>query len=297
MRIQKRLEKGPPLLLDGAMGTELSRRGVDVSLPLWSASILDTHPEIVLDIHKEYVWAGAEILTTNTFRTTPRVYKKVMESETAARRRARKLTRRAVRAAKEAAGENVFVAGCIAPLEDCYHPELFPGSLTGEKEFSELSRWLVEKEGVDLLLMETMGRVDEMESALKAARDVLCPKWVSFILLDDRHLLGGDELIESAKKTVDMGVDVLLLNCSNLYTSTRALEILLNSVSVPAGIYPNLGKSKPSIEGFIDELYHPDEFVEQMKHAIELGARIVGCCCGSSPEHTRLLRTLIDSFS
>jgi len=291
------IQEKHPILLDGAMGTELSKRGVDVSLPLWSASALETHPEAVLDIHQEYVAAGADIITANTFRTTPRTLRKVMESEEAARRRARKLMRRAVRAAKAAAGDFVRVAGCIAPLEDCYHPELFPGSSLAEFEFLELSRWLVDREGVDLLLMETMGRMDETRCLLKVTAEVSCPRWVSFILLDDQHLLGGADLIDAAKMSIDMGTDVVLINCSNLCTSVQALENLVVSISVPVGIYPNLGKSTPSTEGFISHLYPPDEFVEQMKRAINIGAKVVGSCCGSSPAHTRQLRDLIDSFS
>jgi len=296
LRLQGRLETGPPMLLDGAMGTELLRRGWDVSLPLWSAAVLQSNPEAVLDIHQDYVASGAEILTTNTFRTTPRAFFKVMEDEEVARRRARKLTRRAVKAAKAAAGNHRFVAGCMAPLEDCYKPELFPGSTVAEKEFSELSGWLVREE-VDLLLIETMGSISEAMCALKATADVSIPRWISFILRDNQHLLNGEELIDAAKMSVDSGANVFLINCTNLYTSVQALENLKGEISIPTGIYPNLGKSMPTAEGTIDELYTPVEFIEQMKRAIDLGADIIGSCCGSGPDHTTMLGELIDSFS
>lgn len=296
LAIKGRLDSGPPILLDGAMGTQLLRRGVDVSLPLWSAKVLEKHPEVVLDIHQEYAAAGAEILTTNTFRTTSRTFQKVMGDGEAARRKARKLTRRAVRAAQAAASETVFVAGSVAPLEDCYQPELFPGSRAALGEFSELGQWLV-NDGVDLLLMETMGRTDETESALQATAGQGRPRWVSFILRDEQSLLNGDSLTDAARMAVDMGVDAVLINCSNLLDSLEALEHLQKVVSIPVGVYPNLGKSIPSAEGRIARLYPKAEFLEQMKRAIGLGARIIGTCCGSGPEHTAVLRELIYSLA
>lgn len=296
MTLQERLHTGPPILLDGAMGTELLRRGADVSLPLWSAAILQVHPEMVVDIHQDYVSSGAEILTANTFRTTTRTLSKVMGDEEAARRRARKLTRRAVRAARAAADARLFVAGSVAPLEDCYHPELFPGERVAEKEFSELARWLV-REGVDLVLIETMGRIDEAECALKATVDLGCPRWVSFILQDEENLLGGEKLTRAAKTAVDMGADAVLVNCSGILTSVKALEHLQRVASVPTGIYPNLGKSVPSEEGEITERYSDEVFLREMKRATDLGVRIMGSCCGSGPDHTRILRTLIHSLA
>ncbi len=296
MTLDDRLESGPPLLLDGAMGTELLRRKADVSLPLWSAAVLQVHPEMVVDIHQEYISAGAEVLTSTTFRTTTRTLLKVMGNEEAARRRARKLVRRAVKAARAAAGGNAWVAGSIAPLEDCYRPELFPGTREAATEFSELAQWLIREE-VDLLLIETMGRIDEAESALKATQEMDCPRWVSFILGDEEHLLGGDTLIRAAAMSVDMGAHAVLVNCSSIFQSIKALEQLRGVTSIPTGIYPNLGKSMPSPEGKIAEFYEEGLFLEQMKTAFDLGARIMGSCCGSGPDHTRALRTLIDSLA
>jgi|TARA_B100000315_G_scaffold188911_1_gene178712 homocysteine S-methyltransferase len=125
------------LLLDGAMGTELLHRGVNVSLPLWSASAVEEAPEIVEQIHRDYMKAGADIITTNTFRTTTRTFLKIGASPDEARARAKTSTNEAVRLAKKAASGNVMVAGSIAPLEDCYAPELFPGVVTAIKEFEE----------------------------------------------------------------------------------------------------------------------------------------------------------------
>ena len=132
-----------PYILDGAMGTELIRRSVNLPLPLWSGDANITHPETVIQIHQDYVNAGADILTTNTFRTTPRTYLKSGFSDTDSTKRALKSLNAAVSLARRAARkEYTIIAGSIAPLEDCYSPELFPGYTTAENEFVQLSEWL-----------------------------------------------------------------------------------------------------------------------------------------------------------
>ena len=117
--ITDRLGTGLPLLLDGAMGTQLLMRNVDVGLPLWSAAILENSPSTVEEIHAEYLHAGADIVTTNTFRTTTRTFRKVCNDLKEATRRAREVCRTAVEVARNAAGEAHFVAGSAAPLEYC----------------------------------------------------------------------------------------------------------------------------------------------------------------------------------
>ena len=119
-----KIKTSNPLILNGAMGTELIRKGVDLPLPLWSAEANLTHPDIVVNIQRDYVAAGADILTTNTFRTTTYTYRKAGYSKEKAKARARDSLMSAVDLARQAAGEAVNVAGSITALEDCYTPEL-----------------------------------------------------------------------------------------------------------------------------------------------------------------------------
>ena len=290
------LNSDTPLLLDGAMGTELLRRGVDISLPLWSAHALETDPEIVRKINLEYLKAGADIITTNTFRTTTRTFLKVIDDPVLAREKARAATKIAVDLIKEIIGEgNTLIAGSISTLEDCYCPELFPGIAVAVREFKKQAEWLVEK-GVDLLLIETMGRLDEVEAALKATKDFETPRWVSFILKDSLHLYGGDSLSDAVKMCEDKGARAILVNCTNLETAVHAIENIIKLTSLPLGVYPNLGTSMPSPEGEIEETYSLHTFERWMKKALDLGVKIIGGCCGSTPEHTRILRSMIDSL-
>ena len=290
--ITDRLGTGSPLLLDGAMGTQLLMRNVDVGLPLWSAAILENSPSTVEKIHAEYLHAGADVVTTNTFRTTTRTFQKVCNDLKEATRRARAVCKTAVEVARRAAGEAHFVAGSVAPLEDCYLPHLFPGENAALEEFRELGNWLVE-DGVDFLLIETMGRLDEARCALQAVSSHDIPKWVSFIIKDPEHLLDNSSLAETASMVSGKGVSAILINCSRLPDAVKAVEILSTTTNLPVGLYPNLGKSMPSPDGTIEECFLVEEFTEAMREAISAGARIVGSCCGSGPEHTRALRTLL----
>ena len=121
-----RLTAGRPLLLDGATGTELDRRGMDTSLPLWSARALIVAPNVVQQIHRDYLDAGTDILTTNTFRTHRRT---LTRAGIGVRERTHELTQLAVQLARDAieqSGRTAYVAGSMSPLEDCYSPQLVP---------------------------------------------------------------------------------------------------------------------------------------------------------------------------
>ena len=167
-------------LLDGAMGTELMRAGLDLPLPIWSGDVNLSHPDYVRKIHKAYLNAGADILTTNTFRTTPRAYRNNGFEEYEARQRSHDSLERAVELAKQSAGVDIIVAGSIAPLEDCYEPDLFPGIEFAQREFRELAIWLQDA-GIDVILFETMGSWPEIKTALTVTVDLEIPRWLSLI--------------------------------------------------------------------------------------------------------------------
>ncbi|MGH8104057.1 MAG: homocysteine S-methyltransferase family protein, partial [bacterium] len=160
------LKRSGVLILDGPMGTELQKRGVALPAPLWSAVALDSHPDLIVSIHQNYIRAGADIITTNTFRTAARTLQKVGRKADAAR-----LTRLAVQLAKKAReqagkGRDVFIAGSMAPLEDCYSPHLSPFEEFAYDDHLDQGTHLADA-GVDLILIETMNTILEARAALK----------------------------------------------------------------------------------------------------------------------------------
>ena len=286
-----------PYILDGAIGTELIRRSVNLPLPLWSGDANLTHPETVIQIHQDYVNAGADILTTNTFRTTPRTYLKSGFSDTDSTKRALKSLNAAVSLARRAARkEYTIIAGSIAPLEDCYSPELFPGYTTAENEFVQLSEWL-ENAGVDVLLFETMGCLQEIKAAISASSTINIPRWVSLILKNKDHLLDGSDLKNTIKYLAKNNIDIILINCTLISILDHALKVLNEMWSGSWGVYPNTGVSMPSKDGHITEMVSDNEFSSAIKGYADMGASVVGACCGSTPKTIQLIQNTLENES
>jgi len=278
-------------ILDGAMGSELIRWGMELPEHIWSAAANLTNPELVLKIHREYVDAGADYITANTFRTTPRAFGKldslvagfVEVNKKDAVLNSRNSLFTAVELAKEAARNSVKVLGSIASLEDCYSPELFPGKNTAITEFRQLGGWLSDA-GVDILLLETMNSLAEAEAGLIALQSFDLPKWVGFVMKDDEHLLSGDLLLDALTLLQNHSINTVLLNCNPLQRTKKAMILLTENWTGKWGIYPNLGIGEPSPNGRITKYESMEKFTALMEKAIDLGASVVGACCGSTPE-------------
>ncbi|MFB0515442.1 MAG: homocysteine S-methyltransferase family protein [Candidatus Neomarinimicrobiota bacterium] len=281
------------ILLDGAMGTELHRRGVDISLPLWSARALETDPEVVRAIHRDYLAAGAQLLTANTFRTTTFTYRRAGLDERNARESARRATRRAIELAREAVqaypSGSKLVAGSLAPVGDCYNPGDYPGAETADITYRELARWLAEY-GADVLLLETHITLAEALIAVQAAVKTGLPVLISFLIDEDLKLWSGDApLSEAVRAAEGEGAQGILVNCVTLPVARQGVETIADLTTLPYGAYANAGRSRPSAEGSITELVPDEEFAAAAQEWIDLGARMIGGCCGTTPRTIALV--------
>lgn len=278
--------KGELLLLDGATGTELNRRGLDTGLPLWSANALatDTGLRILRQLHLEYLNAGADILTANTFRTHRRALAGKGHF-------AREWTRRAVAIAQEAVaehGQRAQVAGSVAPLEDCYRPDLVPTDDECRAEHSERIQHLVDS-GVDLLLIETMNSTREAVIAAKLATITGRPTWVSFACDREGRILSGESVAVAAEMLIPLGVKALGVNCGPAHTLAKPLAELraICGPDFPLIAYGNIGYADAA-QGWINtDALSPESY---LKYAQTWPAQIVGGCCGTTPDHIRKLR-------
>ena len=280
-------------LLDGAMGTELMRAGLDLRLPIWSGNVNLTHPDYVRKIHEAYLTAGADILTTNTFRTTPRAYRNNGYEEHEARQISHKSLERAVELARQAAGDDIIVTGSIAPLEDCYEPDLFPGNEFAQREFRELAIWLQDT-GVDIILFETMGSWPEIKTAISVTVDLHLPRWLSLILKNGNTLLDGTDLANILSNIKAYGIEMVLLNCNLCSVTADAVDVLLTDWKGSWGVYPNIGVAMPTKEGIIEQKLSIKEFAYDVNNYLNSGAKVVGACCGSDPNYIKAARGVID---
>jgi S-methylmethionine-dependent homocysteine/selenocysteine methylase len=277
-----RLAERELLVLDGATGTELERRGAATGLPLWSARALVDAPELVEAIHWDYVAAGADLLTANTFRTQRRTLARGGIGHLAAA-----LTRSAVASARRAAlgcavDRPVCVVGSAPPLEDCFRPDLVPDDDALLREHAEHAEHLAAA-GVDGILVETMNSSREAVAASRAARDTGLPVLVSFVCRDDARLLSGEPLARALERLEAIAPDALLVNCLPA-SKVDACIAVLREAARPFGVYANLGA--PSEDGGHDEALEPDALAELAAVWRNAGATLLGGCCGTTPAHT-----------
>ncbi|MDC0715924.1 homocysteine S-methyltransferase family protein [Nannocystis bainbridge] len=283
-----------PALLDGAMGTELERRGARMDAPLWSAHALIEAPEVVRQVHLDYLRAGAQVITTNTFRTHAR--------NLAAGGRAHEaeaLTRRAVTLAREAreqfAAEDptgasaARIAGSVSPLEDCFRPAESPGSHAGP-EHRVMAETLAAA-GCDLLLVETMGRIDEAVAAVAAGQGLGLPVWLAVVCRADGRLLAGESLEALVAGLRGLAVQALLINCTELTYLPAAIPALVAAAGASdmlLGTYPHTGRAEPG--RFVTHAVPAAAFATEVAAlARDAGLHLVGSCCGSTPAWTEAL--------
>lgn len=264
-------------ILNGPMGTELIARGVSIPEPLWSARALEVAPDIVAAIHRDYAAAGATVHTTNTFRTKRRSAGDGWE----------KLTRKAVEIARSSVPPSHRIAGCIAPLEDCYRPDLSPPDPRAEHR--EVCQVLADA-GVDLLLCETFPHVGEALVATEEAVATGLPTWVAFTAGPDADLLSPDDVERGAREALARGASVVLINCTRA-TKTLPYVERLARVGVPFGVYANAGPPEDGL-GWTDAPDGPERYAKLAADWVRLGATFVGACCGLGPAHVRALGRL-----
>jgi S-methylmethionine-dependent homocysteine/selenocysteine methylase len=284
-----RLTRGPALLLDGATGTELERHGARSELPLWSARALLDAPALVERIHRDYVEAGADVLTANTFRTQARTLARAGVSVPA-----RELTALAVALARRAAssaGRRVFVAGSMPPLEDCFHPERAPDDAVLAREHGEHARNLCDA-GVDLLLVETHGGVREARAATRAARETGLPVWTSFTCDGAGRLPSGETLERALSDSVPLAPELVGVNC---LPPEDALAVLprLAAAGRRFAVFGNLGRPLADGSWRRSGPNAPEAFAAHAARWLAAGARAIGGCCGTTPEHVRALAALV----
>ena len=281
-----RIAGGPPLLLDGATGTELERRGIPTPLPAWSAPALREWPEVVRAIHADYARAGCEVLTANTFRTQRRALATAGLAEHAA-----KLTARAVALAREGArdaGTTALVFGSAPPLADCYRPDRVPDTGALTREHGDHARHLAEA-GVDGVLVETMNTAREAVIAARAVVAEAIPVVASFVCWEGARLLSGEPLTEAAAAVRDAGAGALLVNCLPPSNVAPCLEVL-SATGLPFGAYANLGEPDGETGFSPSEDCTAEGFAAHARDWLAAGAHVLGGCCGTTPSHLRAVR-------
>lgn len=268
-------------LLDGPVGTQLAARGVPTPGPAWSARAIVAAPDILSEIHAEYAAAGATVHTACTFRTRPADVGDDWAS----------LARRAVALARDAVPSEHRIAASIAPIADCYRPDLSPPhARLGHRA---LARVLADA-GADLLLCETFPHPGEALTAVEEAAATGVPTWLALTPGPDGTLLSPDQMRATARAAIDRGACAILVNC---VAASRTLPFVraLAGLGAPFGAYANAGFPEEKVgwdhlRGSSDgETSGPSRYLAFAETWREAGATVIGTCCGTGPDHVRLL--------
>jgi homocysteine S-methyltransferase len=280
------------MVADGAMGTMLYSRGVFINRCFDELNL--SQPDLVRQIHIEYAKAGAEILETNTFGGN-----RMRLAGFGMAEKLKAINQAGVRLAREAAEAGVFVAGAVGPLGVRIEP-LGPTSFAEARAaFREQMDALLEA-GIDLLILETFGNLDELREAVAAAREAAGNDLavIAQVTIDDfGHLPGGTDTETFTREMDSWPVDAIGLNCSVGPKATlETIERMMQYSSKPMSAMPNAGLPM-RVEGRNIYLCSPEYMAQYARRMLWAGVRIVGGCCGTTPAHIKLIRSETRSLS
>ncbi len=292
------------LLLDGGIGRELRFRGVELPETIWAAGSLLSDPGIVRQVHLDYIRAGADIITTNTYGVIRSdLAKEQLEDRFA---ELNILACKLALEAREKSDRKIIIAGSLPPLRGSYRPDLVGPVEEILPLYMEQAHILAPY--VDMFLCETMSSRREGYAAAQAACSTGKPVWVAWTLHEDRsgRLRSGESVQEAVNALAGLAVSGYLANCCAPQSVTRFIPQIAGSDVPWIGGYANtftpipqnwtLGGEKET-DGLLtlsSEL-DPESYCRHVSDWLAAGATVVGGCCGTRPAHTAAMRDLLDS--
>ena len=280
--------KQSPVLCDGAMGTLLYAKGIFINRSYDELNL--SQPDLIRGIHHDYLQAGAEIIETNTFGANSfRLARHSLADKV------RDINRMGARLAREAAKSfDVWVAGSVGPLGTRIEPLGKTSFQEARDSFREQIETLAES-GVDLLILETFGYLEEIHQAILAAKEVSpsLPIVAQVTIDEDGNCLDGSDPDTFVPKLEEWGADVIGCNCSvGPVAMLDAMERVRAATSLPIAAQPNAGIPR-SVEGRNIYLCSPEYMASYARKFVAAGVKLVGGCCGTTPEHIRVMKSAL----
>jgi methionine synthase I (cobalamin-dependent)/5,10-methylenetetrahydrofolate reductase len=289
-KFQDVLDSDSLQIFDGAMGTMLYSKGIYINRSYDELNLVA--PDLVREVHAEYVRAGADIIETNTFSATPHKLQPYgLEGSL------REINIRAAQIAREAAGPRVFVAGAVGPLGVRIEP-LGPTSFDEARDLFKAQAAALLEGGVDLFVLETFSDISELEQAIRAVRELCDLPIVAqvTIQMDGNTLFGATPEVFTAKLD-EWGADVIGLNCGvGPAIVLSAIEKMRPLTNRKLSAQPNAGLPR-DVGGRQFYMCSPEYMAEYSRRIIQAGAKFVGGCCGTTPAHIKMIADAIRQFS
>lgn len=284
------IESNGVFVFDGAVGTRLYDKGVYINRSYDELNL--TQPDLVREVHEEYVKAGADIIETNSFGATRHKLQPYGLEE-----KIREINIAAAKIARQAAGDKVYVAGAIGPLGIRIEP-YGPTSFDEARDlFKEQAEALLEG-GVDLFVLETFSELSVIEQAIRAVRELTdLPIITQMTIIDDGKTTFGTTPEVFTARLDELGADAIGLNCgmgpSHVLT---ALEVMREITNKPLSAQPNAGLPR-DVQGRQFYMGSPEYLATYARRFVQAGARFVGGCCGTTPTHIKIIADSIRSIS
>ena len=286
LKLHQRLKR--PLILDGALGSNLQEFIQFDGDDLWSSRINLEKPDEVIDLHKKYIKAGADIITTNTFRTNPigfRTAKLKITNE--------EFVKLSVEIALEARGnKDIIIAGSNAPAEDCYQKERTITKAELKNNHIEHIGYLW-KHGCDIIWNETISHFDEIEIICEYCSSNNIPYTLNLFFNKELKLLSGEKLEEVIEFVKPYNPSAIGFNCINRNLLKKLFEY--HQVDYRWGFYLNCGSGNFNDEE-ITCAESPSEYWNEVEKYLKYSPLYIGSCCGSNPSHTKFIKEKINEI-
>ena len=298
--IKQRLENNDIIILDGAIGAELEKKGAKMHKDLWCGTCYVESTDLVKKVHEEYILAGADIITTNTYATTPIAMKQYGFDN-----QVNEFNKKSVQLAKEAiknSNKDIAVAGSVSTFGSLYKYGLEAMKPGFKEQLNILSN-----EGVDLIILEAMSsQADIVETIVECSSQTKLPVWLSIsCVIDDntnKVMLGFSDtfdtdtnVYEDFETSMDNFSKIhqgpILIAHSDIEVTGQAIKIAKKKFNGVLGAYPNRGHYEKPHWKFVDNIT-PSEYLEKARSWVDDGAQIVGGCCGVGVEEIKAISVL-----
>jgi S-methylmethionine-dependent homocysteine/selenocysteine methylase len=278
--IKKKLDNKNTIILDGAIGAELEKKGAKMHNDLWCGTCSIESPELVKKVHEEYISAGADIITTNTYATTPIAMKQYGFND-----KINEFNKKSVQLAQDAvknSNKDIAIAGSVSTFGSLYKfgtKAMMPG-------FKEQLK-ILSGEGVDLIILEAMSsQADIVETIIECSLETKLPIWLSISCVMDNDnkkvMLGYNDSIDS-----------ILIAHSDIKVTGDAIKLAKKKFNGVLGAYPNRGYYEKPNWKFIDNI-SPNDYLEYARSWKKDGVQIIGGCCGVGVEEIKAISILKD---
>jgi methionine synthase I (cobalamin-dependent) len=271
------------------MGTEIKRRRLASGGSELSVTGMLEAPDKIQEIHQDFIEAGSDVILTNTYVCNSMKLSRIGLGDSDVT----KLNILAVKIARNASGfvskgRSVVIAGSMGPTSESYNPDAVPPYEDCLSAYRAQSRVLAD-EGVDLILVETCTTVSEARAGVAAAIEAGMPVWAALVVDANGRVKGGGTVARALKTLTEAGASAFLINCTQAPLVALALEELSNQRKVPIGVYAQ-GAIYGGSGWDFEPSMSPKQYLEYAKVWVALGARVIGGCCGTTPEHIRALK-------